>query len=1061
MNHLPLLHLLLAVLVGSAAAQERIDLERLPGGGVACFTAVEHLDQALSLAGRPGWLVHVLLEDPIQVHALRRSADEAGLLGRRLVVEQGMPEPLPHADHLLDLLVAGPGMSEAEALRVIAPIRGQAFLGDRRLTKPELPGSDWWTHRAHHADNNPVSRDTAFATPAMVQHIAMPFYTSYQGSLLVADGIRVECYDWVLRYSGAHGIAAMAGKLVGRSVYNGQVLWMRELPEGIKPAAQIGAIHGGRVYLADGHPGRVLVFDLATGADLPAIEAVPDATDRWVSWLGIVEGRLHLLLTDGRWRAGSGSSLMRTPWDLAATTQAQPTAIEDDDEGAGEREALGPQGPWAGPDLTSLMVCWDIAGGRVLWQHEDAGSIDFRVIGVDEDRRTYAFSPVNGLFCLGQDGKAIWSNRDPVWFDRILTDPRRRNTNLFASSSLLIGPQTIMFAQTGNLDTKQALGWAFARDDGRLLWQRDSDYRPVRAAIPADGILRISRGTWNALTGERMEGEEAHRFGHCGHWAWVPAVGMMGHVSFNFKSPCAIPPIAAGGLLHYFPSVCSCVGHERGAAAYASDAKILERIAGGGEHPLHIGPARRVTIQDAPGDWPQYRGDGHRLGAATLAAPATASLLSHSPLGVPLPVPEGHGENRWEWLDRPTPPTTAGGLAFYGTSEGRLRAVRIADGAEAWTVWMGGAIMTAPAFHRGRLYVAAGDGWVTCLDAATGTEVWRWRAAPAERRMMLYSKLASSWPVISLLADEGTIYGIAGIFDAHGDIFFALDAETGTVLRSRWQRDDATLLNYNTRKTRPGRLGYLALVGRDAPMDRYRGVAHLIDAATGLPPAPDAGTATLLAMPDGSHQDCIVVPDRVVMRGGSQVFDNPDIRRAKSGGFSGFLIGDGSRPPPKKLFDAYRILIPKSIIAPALDGKEIALPSGLRTGDAIGLSLWTVETWLQAGPGSKDGLNPADARWAFPDAHVSAVVLAPDAVVAVIGIQEHVEQRWRYGMERPRFLAWRLIAYERGDGRERWSVNLPGEPILNGLAPAADGSWVLTLRDGSLVVVGNRTGSGP
>jgi hypothetical protein len=40
-------------------------------------------------------------------------------------------------------------------------------------------------------------------------------------------------------------------------------------------------------------------------------------------------------------------------------------------------------------------------------------------------------------------------------------------------------------------------------------------------------------------------------------------------------------------------------------------------------------------------------------------------------------------------------------------------------------------------------------------------------------------------------------------------------------------------------------------------------------------------------------------------------------------------------------------------------------------------------------------------------------------------------------------------------------VVLPGEPVLNGLAPADDGSWVLTLRDGALVIVTHRNEPSP
>ena len=48
---------------------------------------------------------------------------------------------------------------------------------------------------------------------------------------------------------------------------------------------------------------------------------------------------------------------------------------------------------------------------------------------------------------------------------------------------------------------------------------------------------------------------------------------------------------------------------------------------------------------------------------------------------------------------------------------------------------------------------------------------------------------------------------------------------------------------------------------------------------------------------------------------------------------------------------------------------------------------------------------------------------------------------------------WTVRAYERADGNLRWQVELPCEPARNGLAAAGDGRWLISLRDGNLVVV--------
>ena len=49
---------------------------------------------------------------------------------------------------------------------------------------------------------------------------------------------------------------------------------------------------------------------------------------------------------------------------------------------------------------------------------------------------------------------------------------------------------------------------------------------------------------------------------------------------------------------------------------------------------------------------------------------------------------------------------------------------------------------------------------------------------------------------------------------------------------------------------------------------------------------------------------------------------------------------------------------------------------------------------------------------------------------------------------------WKLVAYSRTDGKEMWSIPLTAEPLQNGLAIAADGSVLVTLRDGTVLAVG-------
>jgi hypothetical protein len=427
-------------------------------------------------------------------------------------------------------------------------------------------------------------------------------------------------------------------------------------------------------------------------------------------------------------------------------------------------------------------------------------------------------------------------------------------------------------------------------------------------------------------------------------------------------------------------------------------------------------------------------------------------------------VPPGYYEHRWEWLDRPTPPVTSGGLAIYGVSDGLVRAVNIGDGAEAWTYHAGGPVLTAPAVSEGRVYVGGGDGWVHCLDAASGKRGWKWRGAPVDRLMPVYGKLMSSWPVMSVMVDGSTVYGVAGHFEANGSVFFALDAQTGKPRWTRWRHNEQEAISVRT--ARMGRAGYLALVGREVPADRYTEIPGLFDASNGQPPT--TGTTTLLALPDAGEQDVISFGDRVFLRGGNDLLENPDRRvRKYAGTYTLFERSEDPVAGGKARFRGKRPLaIPRSHITPSIEGDAITMVGGQgnRGRHTATLSLWSRETLVDTALNQDyrdrwhNGFDLERARWAHPELEVNAVVLCRNAVVAVAGIMEPPEEKYGPDGKRrnwPAFTAWKLNAYAREDGRELWSVDLPGEPVMNGLAPAADGSWVLTLRDGSLAIVGN------
>ncbi len=996
-------------------------------GSLVCVAPAGDGKQALVLAAQPGVLVYALETDSAKVDAIRTNAAKAGLLGRSLYVEQGEVLHLPFADNLIDLVIASKDVPESEIMRVLSPVTGRAIIGGKVLTKPAFAGADDWTHRFHGSDNNPAANDTVFHLPAMLQYIALPMLNSNEGITLAAGSRRVELSDWVLK---APDRDAIAGKIRVRSLYNGQILWQRELPKDIDPDSPICTLDTDHIYLASTDSCAVRVLEMETGKELTPITFAGNDALR-AKWIAVEGNRLYVLL--GAPLPGRGAYSF-----YAANVDArQPGAVGN------------------------IIVADDLKTGQEVWHHEEPGTIDYRTIAV-RTGRTYLFSygDKNRLVCLDADGKLLWENNEVATQKRSLkwTDP-----NWGSSSTLIVGPSGQMqLSIPGDPAVK-----FFDTRDGHLLWSNFM-WGPKRYFV-GDLFYGVS-DAFEAATGIKVGANNMLGSG-CGVATWASGLSEgVGHVALGVKSPCGVPTFVAGGVLNFTPSHCACWPYYRGAVGYMATGELLQ------QHLLESGHASAATVKAAAGDWTQYRGDTRRTGGTVASAGTAMKVRAIATMEQVFPVPTGYNGQRMEWLDRPTPPVTAGGFAFYGASDGSLRAVKLATGKPAWTFWTGGAVLTSPAFASGRLYAGSGDGWVYCLDAATGQLVWRWRGAPADRRIMVYGKLMNTWPVLAVLINDGVVYGVAGQWMQHGETTFALDAATGKQLWVHWTEPYNNPFN-NLMRNDSGfsPSGQLALVGSRLWVRAYLGVPVIFDTATGER-IPDSLTLQSFQARQAwsfggwlatSGQDILVVNDKLVLQGGRPILENPDMRNTGPVKFIAYKVNDDGTvsglPQPSEG-------IPNSIVAPALAGEDLALVGGgaRKYQPTQGLNLFELTKWREQlpalGPPSnykgdavniggpaKEELDMSQARWRAANLDVNAVVLAADAVVVAVG-ESRTTAPLPFGA-RPQFNGWKLQALDRVTGKLIWNVELPCEPVLNGIAPAADGSWVATLRDGSIAVV--------
>jgi outer membrane protein assembly factor BamB len=140
----------------------------------------------------------------------------------------------------------------------------------------------------------------------------------------------------------------------------------------------------------------------------------------------------------------------------------------------------------------------------------------------------------------------------------------------------------------------------------------------------------------------------------------------------------------------------------------------------------------------------------------------------------------------------------AGGRVFVAAVDAHAAHALEADtGEPAWTFTAGGRIDSPPSVARGRVIFGSADGHVYCLRIGDGSLVWRFRAAPEERRIMAFGQVESAWPVHgSVLVVEGAVYFVAGrsSFLDGGMVLYRLDLDSGSVLARQhvYSRDPET-----------------------------------------------------------------------------------------------------------------------------------------------------------------------------------------------------------------------------------------------------------------------------
>jgi outer membrane protein assembly factor BamB len=752
--------------------------------GICVVLGDTKCDLAIKLARQSELLIYVQLPRTEDVEAARKAVDSAGFYGTRIFVERGDLTRLHLADNIADAVVTvgdAVKISETEAMRVVCP-QGKVLLGQKVLTKPFPKGINDWSHPYHGPDNNPQSEDQVILAPYLTQFLAGPRYAPVPQVAVASAGRVFKAFGHVAFKKREE---PLLNKLVAFNGYNGTILWERDLNEGFMIHRNTMIATPTTLYLGDDKSCKLI--DTTTGRLKD--EIIPDASvagGTFWKWMALEDGVLYALIGEQeqrdptkRWARDNHG----WPWNPIS-------------EGFNQ-----PEHPWG---FGRNVLAIDPKTKKVLWNRREDEPADSRAMCM-KNGRIYIFRFGSYLACLdAKTGNDIWRktpDNAPKLFESLGTYLNRQDwrTNWRTTAYLKCSDKALYFAGP-------AIGrlLAVSTEDGSILWE--NEYSNFQLVLHDDGLYALSgqidkhpSKKFDPLTGRVLAeinlprractrptgSKDAVFFRAEGGSVRLDVASNRPEWISPMRPPCQDGVTIANGLLYWWPFVCDCQLTIYGFTCLgpAGDFDFSPRATEAQRLEKGTGDLMKVArLSESSTDWSTFRADN--TGSATTSV-----------------VIPGNSKPLWKFTPKagvhPTAPVTAGGLIFISGSDGVVRVLDAVIGKQRWHAYTGGAVRMPPTIWEGRALVGSGDGWIYAFEARTGRLLWRFRAAPTERKIPVYGSLLSTWPAASgVLVEDGTAYVSAGIVNYDGTYVYALDAATGKI---KWQNNTSGHLDRQAR----------------------------------------------------------------------------------------------------------------------------------------------------------------------------------------------------------------------------------------------------------------------
>ena len=790
----------------SMTAREVLKLSGVKGGLVVHLGCGDGRTTAALRVNR-SYVVHGLDRDAGKVRLARETIRSQSLCGS-VSAARLAGDALPYVDGAVNLLVAedAQNVPRGEVDRVLAPLGvvcTRSGEGWQKRVKPWPEEIDEWTHFLHDATNNAVARDTAIGPPRHYQWIGTPHWLRHHdhlsgfSAMVSAKGRIFYIVDLGPRWSVQ---MPPQWTLFARDAFSGVVLWQKTIP---KWHAHLWSLKKGPAELMRRlvAVGDTVYVTLAVGAPVTALDA---ATGSVVRTYPGTEGAEEMIVDDG------------VLFVLANPEGDAYKALQGDSVESIRRSSR----TWNWDEKPRRLLALGAASGQTLRSKEQRVSPGTLAAA---GKRLY-YHDGDSVVCLqAASGSKVWGSK-PI--------PRWKPMHVLFSPTLVVHDDVVLFAGGEKMDPLkggQDSVTALSAKDGTVLWTAphpDSGYASAEDLFVVDGLAWCgsttntrSSGVFTGRdlrTGEvrvefppddwqpHMSHHRCHRAKATSNYILTSRTGIE-FVDFRAKhwtphhwvrGSCNYGIMPCNGLVYAPPHSCGCYPLAKlnsfNALAASSPTRRVPAVVPD-EGRLQKGEAYgEVTGTPAtPRDWPTYRGNPGRSGATTATVPVELRQTWACELG-----------------DRLSSVVVADSRVFVADVDRHtVHAIHAATGERLWQVAVGGRVDSPPTIWRGRVLFGCADGSVYCLRATDGALAWRFRAAPADRRLMAHEQLESVWPVHgSVLLHEDDQSGKAVVYCVAGRAMWLdgglrllrLDAETGeklseTVLDDKYPGTDRNL----------------------------------------------------------------------------------------------------------------------------------------------------------------------------------------------------------------------------------------------------------------------------